>query len=1088
MMHGICALAVVMLATGAVSAATGLHPTSVSQTRVTLAWTAEDGESVQVWRDGTLVGQSSEGTFSDCGLTAATDYVYRVASDGEAGETVTVRTMQSMPRADFQSAAMVAETMHGQSWWGWTATTLLTVARTALESLCGSPSLFTSEESEILEDFIERELEEVASEGQMSAEERQAAAEELRETLDSLGTGLTFEDMYFHVSLAELAGRFRAIGGNGAAAMLLDSALEFATCSESLTAWTLNDLLKTLQADVQGETREAFAERLGIAFRQRGRFAMRFPDSDSDLASQILRLSLLDARHSFPYILRHDGQYAALQEEAERLLDSWVAKQGASPALEQQIRDWRLVWTTVSLGNGIGGSHQGTLHIRDVTVEKEPPGAIFGDSFEDAWSVALEGEAVAVPCLAGHIYELTVDVSVGLGQAPLRFAIPDYRPIEGLARTVTSLGVDESQLTPGRRLNLVVPAIDYPYNLRCAEGVDFARINWEWLPPAGFELDKFIIYLDGLAIGETDAPAAFVTLADAEEHTVAIAARDQNGCVHTRSRPLPVRRLEHLQADWLTWRRIYFGEADGIDALADADGDGSCNYDEFTAGTDPLLCPGPAPVLRQRGYTALSMFWDEPPGLEGSIYEIRRDGVLLGNASSPEFQDGGLLPGTTPCYQVRVPGATDWSVAVTMATLPEDKWEGHDKVRQLVDSFLGRGPGEFTGRALLAAVQTAIGTLCGTAVGLSPDDAELVSELVEGELADLRLATPYTGATVSATEHQDEGVALEETLESEWGGATLESVYVGGMLSRLASRYWKAYLENPSDVGKRENSLQLDDASLLFLPGSRQFVLGVLHDMAGKTMHGVSGEALPDACSASARLISRYNAFFPGEAGRPNAQISFPAYYLALRNYWNHFPELLTYDNYHQDFFNAAVQLAGMIDWDLWHPGARGPERFAAWRLDTLLIEVTAGSGRLEIHNCSTSGSPPGWRPENDVRVLELESGVNSIPVYAGHPYRLVFLSQSNDGGSMPLRQELDWLPGKQGVFSFDAWQGLSLENASAESTLIKVNLSSPETPYNLAASEGGEFTLSWEWCGDSPLRFEVYRGEALESAVDGTA
>ncbi|HEY8507282.1 MAG TPA: malectin domain-containing carbohydrate-binding protein [Steroidobacteraceae bacterium] len=92
------------------SVPTGLTATPVSTTQINLSWnvSSDTGTGVagyRIYRDGVLIGTSSTNSFSDTGLTPATQYSYRVSAIDGA----------TPPNESAQSAAVVAATQGGGS-------------------------------------------------------------------------------------------------------------------------------------------------------------------------------------------------------------------------------------------------------------------------------------------------------------------------------------------------------------------------------------------------------------------------------------------------------------------------------------------------------------------------------------------------------------------------------------------------------------------------------------------------------------------------------------------------------------------------------------------------------------------------------------------------------------------------------------------------------------------------------------------------------------------------------------------------------------------------------------------------------------
>ncbi|MGE4301853.1 MAG: PA14 domain-containing protein, partial [Victivallaceae bacterium] len=527
---------------------------------------------------------------------------------------------------------------------------------------------------------------------------------------------------------------------------------------------------------------------------------------------------------------------------------------------------------------------------------------------------------------------------------------------------------------------------------------------------------------------------------------------DAAGNASRTSAPLtvpPIPRSEN--AAYYAWLASWFG-TQAMLTTDDPDGDGIDNYHEYLAGSDPTRAPGP--VLRggPRGFTTLTLFWDNQGS--GVTYEVRRTagGVeTVGQTSTTSFTDRELTPGSAYSYSIRVTAAdgtaSDWSQPLEFSTQANDAYLTENGLSQSIDSTLPAS-GIQNGEALVAAFGN-----------LSDEARASLTAFIDNELAAIRAA-------------ENSGIESDAN----------ERAYLRAFMVDLAEKYWRDYLDDRSHAESRDAALAVYRASLNFAGNDPVATANVLNRMADMHLEtitpGSSGSEIAAALATAADIRQEFVATFGGEY--KNNPL-FNPYRSVLRSYLKYLPRLLAYDTYNAGSFDAATVLAANAV--AYYPSpamSRLQQQIAAWSLGQLAVDLN-GAGTVTLRNISDKlGVSPFLysRDVDDVRNVAV-NGNAALPVYTGHLYEVSVTT--------PVVGGPDWTR-NLGNISFGTGKNITVSGNQVTivdgDNQLTAAAEQPQTPYNLAADIYGDiFNLSWDWLppeGFTLSHFNVWRGDEL--------
>ena len=1076
--------------------------------KITISWKyPADGTRIanyRVYRDGVEISRPVGERFSDAGVLPGRFYEYRVDAVTVGGnasamsEPLKVKTFDSVEFAQHEQIELVVDSLHDTPAESLTALSLFSAVKAGIESLTGGGVVMNTFDSELISRMISDELEIIRSAApEWTDAERIAARAELDACLKEGFGGNSIEQVYIHDRLTTLAEEHWARGHNQAAAILYEFSLNFLRDQEQCVLNSLGRLalFKTAHLNEKSSVDEIDSA-LAAAAAENLRFFDFFPNAEGTNARLVCMVLSGSYFKYFPRLLAYDGY----REAAYRTALNYAAKlQEEQPGWEagndrlSRIAAWELIRVRVRLRDAAGNPCRASVKVTNVTADAAP--RVFpGEPYHEERVIPVDGEA-EIPVYAGHIYEITASVPVPGGN-DLVMRLPAFPQKNDQQVTYHTNGEAVPSVSEtGPVAEIVAAEPDFPYNLRFERNVDVFSLSWDWTDSDAFQAVGFKVFNGGAVVATvTGQRADNIRLAAPDgNYGYTVAAFDSAGKLSTASRPVVVEPGDQsAHAEFFNWMREHFGDQPML-STDDPDGDGVDNYHEFLNGTDPVRAPAPTPAEGQVTYTKATLNWEcAPEELEGSVWEIRRNGTDIGTAVRPVFTDSGLIPGVEYRYSIRRIHAdgsgSDWSVPLVLRTRKAETITYGDKLQQVVDLFHPLDLADYTAPSLISAVKSAVESVLGTNVTFTVVDEALLEKMVASEFEFLQ----QISGTLTAAERLAVRTELNQMMEENFGGNSFEHMYIQSKLSELAEEHWSAYLADRSRAAHRTAAGALLDASLGFLSNHRPSVSMTLSRMAAMECQALTAEStrgeIAAALERQCAVLLRYFDFF--ETYSADGAGAHPHPYMEiLSNFCRFFPVMLAYENYDRALFDRAMQLAGALgEADSPYSAEKVIRRVAAWQLVPVALNTEDGgaaSGTLTIRNVSgrIQAYTVGADMERDVRTLNLTAGTRQLPVYGGHLYELEFTTPVPGGPDWKRVIGPLFLPAGEKI-AIDSSAGIVRETlpAGTEGAELSLKLELPLSPYNLRSELLPDaLTLSWDWVAPEGFvldHFKVRRGD----------
>ena len=488
--------------------------------------------------------------------------------------------------------------------------------------------------------------------------------------------------------------------------------------------------------------------------------------------------------------------------------------------------------------------------------------------------------------------------------------------------------------------------------------------------------------------------------------------------------------------------------------------------------------------LQRASYRKVTISWQAPdPVTQVAHYKIYRNGTELATTTSLNYTDETVQPGTQYAYKVLAVivggGDSSFSTELLVRTLKPASFENNQLVESLVDSFHNTPKTDLSAVSLISAVRAGLESLFGTSASFSVIDEGIVTSVVAEELAYINAITPE----LTETERLSAQAEIDAMMNSHFAGNSFDHVYINQKLTELGEKHWAA--------GNRIAAELFYEFSLNYLSDSEVNVFGTLSRLAFFAKQHLTYDSSPQDISSSLgrakTYFDRYFDFFPSPSATSKWAKS--AIQSPLRWYFSFFPKMLDYANYDASFFSTAHEMAQRLV-QLCPEDTHALKRLdsvSAWELIALRLRFVdengaPRTGRLCIRNISVeNGKKYLFNGESytDEREFTLTNGVATVPVYAGHDYRVLLSVDVPNGNDLTFELPLVGYA-KNRLVAYDYLTGGSTETTSSQSQVDFI-ISSAAYPYNLRVDRGIDvFDLSWDWVAPSGFvtaGFKVFRG-----------
>ena len=1080
-----------------------------SYTKITIAWDAGENNTTQIsgykiYRNSQEIATVPNTTYTDIDLQKGTPYRYKVAAVSVGGEIsafsreLHASTMKAADIDNHETVEAVVDIMHDTKPVDLTALSLISAVKSAFESLLGTNVTFTTIDSDILSSFVVEELSYIKEAApEMTEAERIAVQNEIDNMMLTDYGGESFEQLYIHTQLDSLAEKHWAAGHKNAALMLFELSLNYLKDDQKTVFNTLSRMAMLHKFDITDQDSNAkIAEKLLTAKDYYLRFPTHFTNPDVNFLKTCYSMPAAWFFNHFPKLLAYDTyneHFFSVALELSRKNAELKKNDPLATRLFEKISAWELINVTVNVQNNAGNARNATLKIKNISGISGKEYLYPNDEvFLDERIISITDGQATVPVYAGHIYDMSVTFPVSGGNS-LVYSIPLFAHEKGKSYQYNT--VDEPVMTSSAdgktSANFIVAQQpQFPYNLSFERNIDVFSLSWDWTAPSSFELDHFKIFRGNIPIATVKEKTATRLPLDNPNgvYSYRVVAYDKNGMASAPSQTLTIIPGDQsVYGAFFDWMKTYFGDQ-AVFSCDDPDGDGIDNYHEFLNGTDPTKIPGPTPYPGSRGYTKLTLAW-EPTGnnTEAGIYKISRNGVEIGSSSTCSFIDTDLTPGLIYSYKIRreEPNnmGTDWSIATPMSTQKPERFDYSDKVQKVVDSFIPLIASEYTGSSLVSAVKSAFEALFGTNITFTVINRNILEEMVEQELAVLREVTP----PMTVTERLAMRNEIQQMMDENWGGNSFEHMYIHSKLEELAEKHWGEYLNNKNITSNKIAAEALYNSALYFLTDHQPSVYGALRRLARFQLDELDEQSTEQDIFTRVNnhrdILLRFFDYFESVGEQLGGGNPFKE---SLAIYVRYFPKLLKYSSYNEDFFNHALQLAtAWINKDANETSLTTLNNVSAWKLTQLNISALTSQGSQASGEIILKNISPLIGDAQDIRTFILGDSLSSIPVYAGHTYKITVNTPVPGGPAW--KQTIDNVvfgSGKKLIydqFNGVTWQNLPEGNENAE---LALSFDAPQFPYNLNASLYPDvFKLSWDWVSPENYQlkyFNVYRGTTL--------
>ena len=586
--------------------------------KITIRWPVafdgENGVTYKIMRNNIEVGSTTNTSFTDSGLIAGIAYAYRLQAfkangvSTEPGPALNIRTIKPVPYDYSDKVRQLVDEFNPIIASEYTGTSLVSAVKSGLEAILGTSISFSVIDRNILDDFVEQELQLVRQVAPpMSSAERLAAKNELNNILNNSFGGNSFEHVYIKNKLTELAeAHWQAylddntkLSSKAAAEALYQFSLNYLKDREDEVFYSLSRLaaMKLHGVDATTPAPEIVAD-LNEYRDTMLRFFTFFPDSHSSLAGNVYSTVVSRYFRFFPQLLSYDNYELDVFNSALTIAGAGLNTDDSKAQQRyDRIAAWEMYNLNISVVSSDGTPVSGSLVFKNISDQLFYE-TISGALPEDIRTVQLDGSPVTVPVYAGHHYDIAVKFDVQ-GGPPIEYTLHNASHTKGTAITFDPYNAPLTTTLPDgtdyAEMTFVTAQPVTPYNLRVTKLPDEFNLSWDWVAPsADYQLDHFTVYRGDSEIGSVTAqqmnniPRILVDNSDYSYHVVAY---DVNGVASPASPKVDV--LPDFSKDeqaYFDWKFKYFG-MQPMFANDDPDADGLTNYEEFLLGSNPTVAP-----------------------------------------------------------------------------------------------------------------------------------------------------------------------------------------------------------------------------------------------------------------------------------------------------------------------------------------------------------------------------------------------------------------------------------------------------------------------------------------------------------------
>lgn len=580
-------------------------------TTLTMTWDMEpnaENVSYQIRRNASNAAAEpvtvSGGVYTERDLTQNTAYSYSirmVLTDGTFTDWSSPLVMKTLRDNPFVAGNTLAGKIDAVLPGNVNATAAALVE--AIQSqIPDSGNAFSTVSREPLDLLLETELNALANEGRLSADERKSLLAGINAVVSTRWPGNTFEEVYVYGRLVDLAERYwrtylddrGRTSARDAAEALYQTALNFLSSDPVAVGNVLNRLADMKLQALTGQSSAAEIMQAVNAQRNlRLDFLSRFGgDYKAEPLLSPYKPALRAYLRYFPKLLRYDSYNQAAYDAAVALAADWTAFRNdkSTQTVTGKIASWELGQLSVEVAFPNGGS--GTVELANRSDNlSNPPFLYSTDAAHDVRNFNLTGEPLSAPVYAGHLYDIAVTTPVNGG--------PNWtRKLSGVrfqsGKTITFSGNQWLSADGPNKLIVSADQPAAPYNLSAEITGDVFNLQWDFVPPNGFILDHFNVYrgekLLSPASGQylANIPRGLTADQVYSYSVTAVSADGSETAPSEQFRVLPDFSPEDLA--YFEWKQKWFGDAPAT-ASDDSDGDGLTNYQEFLLGTNPTLAP-----------------------------------------------------------------------------------------------------------------------------------------------------------------------------------------------------------------------------------------------------------------------------------------------------------------------------------------------------------------------------------------------------------------------------------------------------------------------------------------------------------------